>query len=150
MARRGNRDKTITIYCHWKRDDGLVKPVRRLLKGSWKRRGISAALQTGNILKEPSSIRIFCADNEDITYIPPHEWYKLPEEELDKYWTADIELSAKPMIMQFESDFELDFDEESKIIKAENDYIRKTPGAMRIVQCDDNREPSGSHIRLQA
>jgi hypothetical protein len=142
--------KTITIYCLWKRPDGKIISLRRVLKEcSWRERSISTALQTGNVLNEPASIRIFC-DKSGLEYIPPHEWYALSEDKLENYWTVDLERSALPLIVPFESDWTTDLDDESDITQAENDYIRETPGAIRVARRNDNRQGRGSHIRLQA
>ena len=145
-----NADKTVTVYCRRKLSDGKVGLMRRVLKEcSWEERSISTALQTGNELKEPASIRVFCATS-GLTYVPLHEWNALPEVELETYWTADIISSAHTMIVPHECVWEPDPGTESEITQLENDFIRKNPGALRIAQLNDNRKAHGSHIRLQA
>ena len=149
-------ERTITIYCRYTLD-GMVKPMRRVLKFcSWEDLTIDVALQTGNVLKEPFSIRIEC-ERSGLTYIEPHEWKKLLEEELEEYWTVDLTLPAQPLIVPFECDYEFEWGTEAQISTAENDFIRDTPGARRIAQEKDNRwynednEPiCDSHVRLQA
>jgi len=145
-----NENKTITIYCHRVNDDGMVKSMRRILKNcSWEDNSISTALQTGNVLTEPASIRVFCSKS-GLKYVMPHEWYILPEDELEKYWTVDLTRSALPLIVPFGSTWETDYDDESEIIRMENEYKRNTPGVLRIARFKDNRLFPGSHIRLQA
>ena len=150
MPNAPNADKTITIYCRWVNPDGRVKPMRRVLYNcSWEERSIATALQTGNVLNEPASIRIFC-DTSGKTYIPPHEWDALNENELDKYWTADLTREAHPLIVPLESTWETNFDSEANITRAENDFLRSNPDATRISKRNDNRGKHGSHMRLQA
>lgn len=145
-----NADKTITIYCRWTRPDGKVLSLRRVLKEcSWEDTSISTALQTGKVLNESASIRIFC-NTSGLTFLLPHEWYALKENELDDYWTADLQLKAKPLIVPHENEWQPESGTESDITKAENELLRTTPGALRVAKFNDNRKAQGSHIRLQA
>ena len=145
-----NASKTITVYCRKKRNDGTVRLMRRVLERcSWEERSISTALQTGNVLKEPASIRVFCNES-GLTYMPLHDWDLSPEALLYDYWTVDIVSSAHTLIVPFESTWEPDAGTESEITKAENNYIRQNPGALWVAQLNDNRQIRGSHIRLQA
>ena len=145
-----NADKTITIYCRYIREDETVVLMRRVLyRCSWEDQSISTAMQTGKILKESASIRVFCKSSGK-TYIPPHEWYVVPEDELDNYWTVDQREEAQPLIVPFECAWEAGAGTRSDIVRAENAFIRAHPGALRVVQCNDNRKQRGSHIRLQA
>ena len=145
-----NAGKTITVYCRKKREDGTVKLMRRILKQcSWEERSISTALQTGNVLKEPASIRIFC-NQSGLRYMTLHEWNTSPEESLDEYWTVDIASPAHTLIVPYESTWEPDVGTESEVTQAENNFIRQHPGALRVAQINDNRQLHGAHIRLQA
>jgi len=77
--------RTITVWPRWVREDGLVKPMRRVLRAcSWEERSIATVIQTGNILKEPAVIRVF-TETCGLVYVPPHEWLELPEDSLDQY-----------------------------------------------------------------
>jgi len=145
-----NTVKAITIYCRRVSKDGRVKLLRRVLRNcSWEERSISSALKSGNVLKESVSIRIFCASS-GVTYVPPHEWAAMPERALKNFWTVDLRDEAHPLIVPFESDWVPDAGTEAEIARAENAYIRKTPGALRIAEFNDNRQVLGSHIRLRA
>ena len=143
-----NMDKTITIYCRKPLGNGKEKSIRRVLKNcSLEEKDSTTAKQTGNVINELSSIRIPC-DSSGLEYISPQEWYALKEGIKNVYWTCDLELPAKPLIVPFECLQEFDVGTSGEVTRAENAFIEQNPGALRIVDRKDNRKPNGSHIRL--
>jgi len=145
-----NADKTITIYCRKTFADGSEKSIRRVLKNcSWEERDISTTQQTGSELNTFVSIRVPC-DSSGLEYIPPHEWNALQEGVKNQYWTCDLELPAKPLIVPYECLHEFDVGTSGEVTRAENAFIEQNPGSLRVAKRNVNRQRFGSHIRLQA
>jgi len=142
---------TVTVWCRWiDPETGLHHPMRRELKScTFRNRSIFTTMQTGNVLKESSIIRVFDKTSEK-TYIPPHEWSALKFDELDNFWTVDLSQSAKPIIAPFVCDEEFPAGTENEVTRALNTFRTETPGVMEISDRNDNRKGLGGHIALRA
>ena len=143
--------RTITIYPRYINQlTNIVKPLRRVLYNcSWEDKGADIILNTGQIVKDTIFIRIFDNTSGSI-YLPPHEWNKLSESELDGYWTADLTLTSRPLIVGHESEFEFTAETSTQVTAQENTFRRENPDTALVSQISVNQKAHGSHIRLVA
>ena len=154
MALPGRVTITLTVWPRWV--DGAteaIKPMRRVLRFcSWRERSISTAIATGNILREPTIIRVF-DETSGLTYLPLHEWLARPESALDGYWTVEPSQSAGTLIAPFESAVELAAGTAAQVTTQENNFIRNTPGVRRVVDLNNNAIAArmmGPHMAMSA
>ena len=131
-----NIRRAITAYPRWMNADGLIKPIRCVLPNTfWEDAGNTIARQTGNIVKDNTFVQVFYTPDAR-QYIAPHLWLRLAEHELDGYWTADLE--QPPILVPWESDYEFDFATSDKTTRAENEFVRENPGAIRAATINNN------------
>ena len=152
--------RTLTIWPHWSNPliPTIIAPQRRVLHYSWwSSQAIATVLSTGMRLENPTVIRVF-SKTSGLTFIAPHLWAELPENELSGYWTANpAQQGGGTMIALFESDHEISPGALNQVSQAENMYMQGqspnipgTPGVSRIVALDNNERLWGPHIRMQA
>ena len=143
--------RPVTIYCRWENPDTkLIKPFRRVLRNVFfSEESNSVALKTGVIVRELLFLQCFLEPGME--YVPIHEWNKLTEPELEGRWTAD-DTGPQSIIVPYEMGFEFGWAAEDDIIKPENDFAARTPGALRIQKVEPRLigTARARHVSLRA
>ncbi|MCL2096935.1 MAG: hypothetical protein FWH10_08540 [Oscillospiraceae bacterium] len=144
--------RTVTIWPRWfDRDNtqGVHTAHRRVLRFcSWDDSSILTSVRTGNILQEPTTIRIF-EKTSGLKFVTRDEWFATPQDMLDGLWTVDLLQQARPIIAGFESEMEFAPDTSGRMTNAMNNYRDATSEVIAIQRMNDNRKGLGSHIYLQ-
>ena len=147
--------RTITIYTRWTNPvTGLTKPFRRVLtQVHIEESSNTVARQTGNILAQSRFFQVFNQPN--LEYVPLHVWRNLSENDLSGRWSIDDRPSMQSIVVDHESDVEIDWGTLQQVTNDENRHFitvqTAIPGASRVTRVEPamRGSPRAQHITLR-
>ena len=137
--RPDNIRRSVTLYTRWTNTiSNMTKSFRRVLTNVYFEESSNVVAQrTGNILNQDAFYNIFVQD--DLIYVPIHEWIELPESELDGKFSIDNVPATQSFIVPYVIEREFSFSGITQALQQENAFITTTPGVKRISKLNDNR-----------